>query len=217
MTHSFHPIIHDVLTQRQHNHLHGIFRFIWMWLVVFFLVQSPSWVQLFVAWPAARQASLSFTVTWSLLKFMSTESMMPSKHLILCHPLCHLPIYYNFTYSVEILTYFECSINGFRASLVAQLVKNAPAVQETQFDSWVGKIPWRRDSLPTSVFLDFPGGSDGKESAWNMGDLGSIPGLGRSPRKGHGNPLQYSGLKNPHRQRSLVGYSPWGHKRVRHD
>ena len=45
--------------------------------------------------------------------------------------------------------------------------------------------------------LDFPGGSDGKESACNVGDLGSIPGLGRSPGEGNGNPLQYSCLENP--------------------
>ena len=38
--------------------------------------------------------------------------------------------------------------------------------------------------------LDFPGGSDGKDSAYNAGDLGSIPGLGRSPGEGNGNPLQ---------------------------
>ena len=56
------------------------------------------------------------------------------------------------------------------------------------------------------------GGSDGKESACNAGDLGSIPGLGRSPGGKHGNPLQNSCLENPHGQRSLVGYSPWGHK-----
>ena len=50
-----------------------------------------------------------------------------------------------------------------------------------QFDPWVRKFPWRRDRLPTSVFLGFPGGSDGKESACNAGDQGSLPGLGRSP------------------------------------
>ena len=58
----------------------------------------------------------------------------------------------------------------------------------------------------------FPGSSAGKESACNAGDLGYIPGLGRSPGEGHGNPLQYSCLEKPHGQRSLVGYSPWGHK-----
>ena len=55
-------------------------------------------------------------------------------------------------------------------------------------------------------------GSDGKESACNAGDLGSIPGLGRSFGGGHGNPLQYSCLENSHGQRSLTGSSPWGHK-----
>ena len=45
--------------------------------------------------------------------------------------------------------------------------------------------------------MGFPGGSDGKESACSAGDLGSIPGLGRSPLEGNGNPLQYSCLENP--------------------
>ena len=45
--------------------------------------------------------------------------------------------------------------------------------------------------------FDFPGGSDGKVSAYNTGDLGSITGLGRSPGEGNGNPLQYSCLGNP--------------------
>ena len=58
----------------------------------------------------------------------------------------------------------------------------------------------------------FPGGSDGKESLCNVRDLGSIPGLGRFPGGGHGNPLQYSCLENPHGQRSMAGCSPWGHK-----
>ena len=51
----------------------------------------------------------------------------------------------------------------------------------------------------------FLGGSDGKESACNVADLGSIPGLGRSPEEGHGNSLQCSCLKNPHGQRNLAG------------
>ena len=72
------------------------------------------------------------------------------------------------------------------------------------------------DRLPTPVFLSFPGGSDGKESTCNAGDLGLIPGLGRSPGRGHGNPLQSSCLENPHGQRSLACYSPEG-CRVRHD
>ena len=61
---------------------------------------------------------------------------------------------------------------------------------------WVRKICWRRDRLPTPVFLGFPCGSAGKESACNVGDLGLVPGLGRSPGEGKGYPLQYSSLEN---------------------
>ena len=69
---------------------------------------------------------------------------------------------------------------------------NLPAMQKTRFDSWVEMICWRRESLPTPVLLGFPCGSAGKELACNVGDLGSIPGLGRSPGEGKGYPLQYS-------------------------
>ena len=62
--------------------------------------------------------------------------------------------------------------------------------------------------------LGFPGGSVSKEPACNAGDLGLIPGLGRSPGEGQGNPFQYSCLESPHGQRSLVGYSPWGRKEL---
>ena len=63
--------------------------------------------------------------------------------------------------------------------------------------------------------MDFPGGSDGKVSAYNAGDPGSIPGSGRSPEEGNGNlPVFLPGKY--HGQRSLVGFSPWDRK-VRHD
>ena len=65
--------------------------------------------------------------------------------------------------------------------------------------------------LPLGLW-GFPGGLDGKESACNTGDLGSIPGFGRFLGEGTGNPLQYSCLKNSHEQRSLVRYSSWGCK-----
>ena len=55
-------------------------------------------------------------------------------------------------------------------------------------------------------YMAFSGGSGGKESACNAGDLGSISGLERYPGEGHGN--QYSCLENPHGQQSLAGYSP---------
>ena len=55
-------------------------------------------------------------------------------------------------------------------------------------------------------------GSVSKESTCSAGDLGLIPGSGRSPGGGHGNSLQYSCLENPNGQRTLADYSPWGHK-----
>ena len=64
--------------------------------------------------------------------------------------------------------------------------------------------------MEVHILKGFPGGSHGKESACSAGGLGSVPELRRSPGGGHGNPLQYSCLKNPRGQRSLAGYSPWG-------
>ena len=76
------------------------------------------------------------------------------------------------------------------------------------------RSPGERDRLPTSVFMGFPGGSDGKESACSAGDLDSIPWLGRSPGGGLGKSLQYSYLENRYEQRCLVGYSPWDRKEL---
>ena len=59
--------------------------------------------------------------------------------------------------------------------------------------TFIGKVM----SLLFHMLLDFPGGSDGKVSAYSVGDLGSIPGSGRSSGEGNGNPLQYSCLENP--------------------
>ena len=81
--------------------------------------------------------------------------------------------------------------------LVDQLVKNLPAIQETLVCFLGGEDPLeKRDRLPTPVFLGFPRGSAGKESACNSGDMGSVSGLGQSPGEGNGYTLQYSGLEN---------------------
>ena len=68
--------------------------------------------------------------------------------------------------------------------------------------------------MPSRIVKDFPGGSDGKASVYNVGDPGSIPGWGRSPGEENGNPLQYSCPENPMDGGALVGYSPWGHKEL---
>ena len=107
--------------------------------------------------------------------------------------------------------------NGEWASLGAQLVKNPSAIHETPV--WfiqVRKVALKKDRLPTPDFLGFSGASADKESTCNAGDLGLIPGLGRSSGGGHGNSLQHSCLENPHGQRSLVGYSLWS-RTVGHD
>ena len=106
---------------------------------------------------------------------------------------------------IYIHTHIHQYIGRYRyrwTSLIAQLVKNSPTMQETQaqFQGWEYLL--RRDRLPTPVFMGFPGGSDGKEPTCNMGDWGSILGLGRVLGGDHGNPLQYS----------CLGESPWAEK-----
>ena len=59
-----------------------------------------------------------------------------------------------------------------------------------------GEDHWRSGKLPTPIFLGFLCGSAGKETAFNVGDLGLIPVLERAPGEGRGYPLQYSGLEN---------------------
>ena len=75
---------------------------------------------------------------------------------------------------------------------------------------------WTTEGLmhPFICLLGFPGSSAGKETTCNAGDLDSTPGSGRSPSGGHGSPLQYSCLENPHGLRCLAGYSPWRPKKL---
>ena len=94
-----------------------------------------------------------------------------------------------------------------QAFLIAQLVKNLLQCRRPWFYSWVRKIPWSRDRLPTPVFLGFSCGSAGTESACNAGDLGSIPGWGRFPwsRERLPTPVLWPG--------EFHGlYGPWGHE-----
>ena len=95
-------------------------------------------------------------------KLMSIELVMPSNHLILCHPLLLKRLCKEFLF--VLLAFLEYLL---------------------LFTSCL------------SMMVGFPGSSDGKESACNAGDPGSIPGSGRSPGEGNGNPLQYSCLENP--------------------
>ena len=122
----------------------------------------------------------------------------PCPHPALCPHVCtlHLCLYSSSADRLICTIFLDSTYIYYHLFLGfphSSLVKNLPAMQ---FDSWVGKICWKRDRLPTPVFLDFPCGSAGKESACKARDLVLIPGLGRSPGKGKGYPLQYSGLEN---------------------
>ena len=98
---------------------------------------------------------------------------------------------------------------NFPVFMVDQLVKNPPSMKETPVQFLGQEDPLekgRGDRLPTPVFLGFPGGSTGKESDCSAGDLGLIPGLGRSPGEGNGStPVFWPG--EFHRL-----YSTWGCK-----
>ena len=90
-------------------------------------------------------------------------------------------------------------------------------MQETLFDSWIRKILWRRDRLPTPVFLGFSGGLAGKDvDVCSAVDLGLIPGLGRSLGEGNSYPRQYSGLENSMTEEP-GGLQSMGSQRVGHN
>ena len=94
--------------------------------------------------------------------------------------------------------------------MVKTYCKEANVYLPNLYSQSKGEKGW--DQILIKLTLGFLGSSAGKEFTCNVRDLGSIPGFGRSPGGGHGNSLQYSCLENPHGQRNLVGYNPWGHK-----
>ena len=110
---------------------------------------------------------------------------------------CHFPLTLAFEFSFFSPLFLNVKVwITDEASLVAQLVKNLPAMQEILVGFLGQKVPWRSDRLPTPVFLGFAGGSKGKKSSRNVGDLDLIPGLGRSPEERNSYTLQYFCLEN---------------------
>ena len=195
------------------------------------IVHLLSCVRLFATpWTAACQASLSITISQSLHKLISLESMMPPNHLILCYPLLLLPSIFPSTrvFSSELALGIRCqswsfsfSISPFNEylALIFFIIDffDLLAVQGTLKSLLQHHSSIRISSLVLSLLYgptlksvrdywknhtfnymeDFPGGSDGKVSVYNVGDLGSIPGSGRSLGEGNGNSLQYYCLENP--------------------
>ena len=141
-------------------------------------------------WTAAHQASLCFTVFWSLLKLMSIESMMPSNHLILCCPFLLLPsIFSSISGSFPISWLFTSGGQSIGTSASASVhlmnIQGWFLLELTALISLLSKGPSR---VCSSTIV--------KESACNAGDLGLIPGSERSSWEGNGSPLQYSCLEN---------------------
>ena len=136
-------------------------------------VQSRICVQLFATpwtlrlWtPWTHQASLSFTISWSLLKFMSIELVMLSNHLILCHPLLLLPSMRLKSLSWRIPNLYFLSlwvsawVSGFQSGASGkEPTYQCRRLKRCGFDLWVRKISWRRKWQPTPRFL--PGESQG--------------------------------------------------------
>ena len=84
-------------------------------------------------------------------------------------------------WAVSIKRWFVSSTTGLNWGRFCSVGKESAWCKRPRFGSWVEKICWRRERLPSPVFLGFPVGSAGKESTCNVGDLGSIPGLGKIP------------------------------------
>ena len=139
---------------------------------------------------------------------MSIESVMPFNHLILCRPLLLLPSifpsirvfssesalhirwpkYWSFRFNISPSNEHPGLIS-FRMHWLDLLAVQGTLKSLLQHHS-------SKASIQHSAIFGFPGGSEVKASASNAGDLGSIPGLGRSPGEGKGSPLQYFGLEN---------------------
>jgi len=159
---------------------------------------------------------------------MSIESVIPSNHLILCYPLsCLQPfpasgsfpmsllfapagqsIGWNFSFSIspsnEYSRLISFRVDWFNLLTVQGMLKSLLQPQSSKASVLQCLAFWGA-SLVAKTAKNPP-------AMWDVGHLGLIPGLERSPGGGHGNPIQYSCLENPHGQRSLVGYGPWGHK-----
>ena len=148
---------------------------------------------------------------------MSIKSLMLSNHLIFCYPLLFLPSllpsisvfskesvlhirwpkYWSFNFSLSPSNEYSGLIS-FRIDWFDLRAVQGTPKSLLQHHSSRASILWHSAFFMVQLStMSFPGGSDSKASACNAGDLGSIPGLGRSPGEGNGNPLQYSCLENP--------------------
>ena len=138
---------------------------------------------------------------------MPIESVMPSSHLILCRPLLLLPpIPPSIRVFSNELTLHMRWPKYWSFSLSISPSNEHPGLISFRMD-WLDLLAVQGTLKRVGLVVKNP-----VANAEDIRDPGSIPGSGRSPGEGNGNPLQYSWLTNPHGQRSLMGYSPWDSK-----
>ena len=177
-------------------------------------VQSPSCVRLFATpWTAAGQASLSLTISWSLPKFMSIESVMPSNHLIICHLLL-LPA----------SIFPRIRGNESELCMVAKVLKLSASVLPVSFQGWFSSLRLTglisllskgfSKVLSSTTFGD--GWCSGKEPTWQCRRCKRcrfIPWVGKILWNRKRQPSPVFLPRKFHGQGSLVGYSPWDCKK----
>ena len=207
-------------------------------MLQFSSIQPLSRVWLFATpWTAAHQASMFITISWSLLKLMSLELVMPLNHLILCHPLLLLPSIFPSIGSFQMSQFFasggqnigvSASVSVFPMNIQdwfplgltdwiflqskgLSRIFSSYTIQKHQFFGTQTSL-WSNSHMCTWS-LGFLGGSVVKNPPTNAGEEGWIAGLGRFPGGGNVNPLQFSCLEN---SQELLSYSSWC-CRVGHD
>ena len=125
---------------------------------------------------------------------------------------CQIPDYFlsksQRNNSSIVFTLLSLISEAWRASLAVQLVRNLPQCRRPWFNSWVRKIHWRKDRLPTPVFLGFPG----DKVCPQFRRPGFNPWVGEIPWRKAWQPTPVLLPGESHGQRNLVGYSPWDHK-----
>ena len=184
------------------------------------IAQSLSHVRLFVTpWTAANQTSLTLTISWSLLKLMSIESVMPFNHLILRCPLLLLP-----SILPSIKVFFNESALHIRWPKYWSF-----SFSISSSNKYSGLTLWNNHTLktqmlshqnPTYVLLGFPGGTSGKESTCQCRRRKRCrfyPWVRKIPWRKKGQPTSVFLPEKSDGQRSLACYSPRGHKTVRHN
>ena len=176
----------------------------------FVVVQLLSHVWLSATpWTVAHQDSLSLTISWSLPKFMSIESVILFNHLILCFPLLLLPSFFPRIKVISNESAVCIRWSKYWSFSFSISPSNEYSVLISSTTDWFDLLTVQGT---LENLLSFSGGSDNKEPACNAGDPSLIPKLGRPPGEGNGYPLQYSCLENCMDRGAGPGYSPWGRK-----